>query len=243
MTNLPNIKLSKHDLKRLLDKSFFNYGGESIILKSPSQNTLYKIFTSNKKVIEMSENKEKKIMRLHELSLEESTKPLSTISLNGTLIGYEMTYDKDDIPTYVGKFTRVERIKFLQETRRILEYFASKDIIYGDVAYRNILFNKKTHQFKFCDMDNAQLEDYPIDLIGTTTDLGNYNTICGITSKTDAYMHNILSLTTLGIDFPHYFDEEIDYEFNHPARIIIDSMKEPKTFTGEYITEYVKKKI
>lgn len=242
MKTMPNIDLSRQELKRLIDKSFFSCGGESIICKTPNPDTLYKIFASGRKVTGMSENKERKIVRLYELSLEDSVHPLSTISCNGMLIGYEMTYDKNDIRAYPGLFRRDARIYLLQETARILQYFASKEIVYGDVAYRNILFNKERGKFKFCDIDNIQLEDYPIDLIGVPSDLDYYEQVCGIDLKTDAYMHNIMALSVLGVDFPYCYDEEVNFEFRTPASQIVESMKEPEAFTGEYIIQYAKKR-
>ena len=242
MQKMPNINLSSQELKRLLERSFFSCGGESIICKAPNSHSLYKIFSQGKNVTSMNENKERKITRLYELSIEESVKPLSTISCNGTLIGYEMTYDEADVRAYPLIFTSDDTIYFLQETARILEYFKTKNIIYGDIAYRNILFNKVTGKFKFCDMDNIQLEDFPIDLIGGASDLATYNESCGIDSKTDAYMHNIMTLSTLGIDYPYHYDEELADTFTEPALRIIDSMKNPQEFTGEYAIQYVKKR-
>ena len=38
--------------------------------------------------------------------------------------------------------------------KKILEYYHSKDIIYGDVKDDNILINSVTGKISFCDMDN-----------------------------------------------------------------------------------------
>ena len=154
---MPNISLTKRELNSLVKKSFYTYGGESYICK-PTRKTLYKLFRHGKEIIPMSENKGKKVTRLYELQLEDSVRPLATISCNGELYGYEMTYDRFDEKYSPYRHTREERIDFLFESKRILEYFASLGIVYGDVAYRNILFNTKTGRYTFCDMDNIIVE-------------------------------------------------------------------------------------
>lgn len=242
MKNMPNITLTRRELKRLLKHSVYSHGGESIVCNPSTGNTLYKLMAKRGKILPMSENKERKVKRLHELQLEDSTIPVATISYKGNLIGYEMTFDEDDVrysPTYQG---RKEKIEFLDETSRILRYFATKDIVYGDVAYRNILYNKRTGKYKFCDMDNIKLEDYPIDLVGRTTPLSAYADIRGVDANADAYVHNILVFETLGVDFPYYFEGDIDLDFEEPGIQIIDSMIEPETFTGDYVIQYVKRR-
>ena len=88
MKNIPNKELSEKQVKIILSNYKINSGGESTICESDKSYTLYKIFTKDNSPIEMSDNKEKKIVRLHELDIEHSTKPISTISMNGKLIGY-----------------------------------------------------------------------------------------------------------------------------------------------------------
>lgn len=242
MQRMPNISLSKREVKNLIRKSFYSSGGESYICKPNHSKTLYKLFRDGPKIIPMSENKERKIVRLHELQLEHSVIPIATISCRGELIGYEMTHDEDDerySPTYQS---RNEKIDFLDETHQILEYFASKDIIYGDVAYRNILFNKRTGKAKFCDMDNIFIEGNPIDLVGTTTPLATYNNACGIDEKADAFVHNMLTFQTLGVDFPMHLDDELELDFYEPGIRVIESMDDPTMFTGEYVIQYVKRR-
>ena len=241
MTTMPNISLTKRELNNLVKKSFYTSGGESFICQ-PTRKTLYKLFRQGKNIIPMSDNKAKKVTRLYELQLEDSIRPLSTISCNGELFGYEMTYDRFDEKYSPYKHTREERIDFLFESKRILEYFASLGIVYGDVAYRNILFNTKTGRYKFCDMDNIQIEGHPIDLIGNTTPLATYESVCGVDSKADAYVHNIMTFKTLGVEFPSCFEDELELDFESQACRIVDSMETPQNFTGEYVIEYVKRR-
>ena len=100
MRVMPNKKLSLEELDIMLFDKRFNYGGEAIVLRSPNPNTLYKIFVypSTDLPERVSSNKERKIIELYQRQLEGAVQPISTLSLNGDLIGYEMTYEPGDIP-------------------------------------------------------------------------------------------------------------------------------------------------
>lgn len=242
MTRLANFELSKSEVNRLLTKSFYSNGGEAAVCCTNNPHTLYKIFIKGHltKVVPMSENKLRKLEKIHELQLKGCVRPLKTISCEGQVIGYEMTYDPDDIRFQPSLKMRSETVACLEETRDILQYFASQDITYCDVASRNILRNRKTGEVKFCDIDNIRLGEYPVDLIPTV--LRDYSDICGIDQNTDAYMHNLLTLNTFGLDLYYSDSKDIRKEFKRKATPIFESMKEPEKFTGEYIIQYVKKK-
>lgn len=108
MKNLPNIELTPQSCTDLIQNRRFSRGGESIICRPQDSNyTLYKIFTQTPPsiaVTEMSENKLNKLRALYQKSLEYSPKPVSTISLDGRLIGYEMTYD----PSFISLQTLID---------------------------------------------------------------------------------------------------------------------------------------
>ena len=91
-------------------------------------------------------------------------------------------------------------------------------------------------------MDNIQIEGHPIDLIGNTTPLATYESVCGVDSKADAYVHNIMTFKTLGVEFPSCFEDELELDFESQACRIVDSMETPQNFTGEYVIEYVKRR-
>ncbi len=242
MTRLKNIEFSENEVHRLIKKSFFSSGGEAVICRTNNPNTLYKIFIKGTmyNTIAMSENKLRKLERIHEMELKGCVRPIQTISSQGKLIGYEMTYDPNDIRFFPGYFKRSEVVRKLKETRNILQYFADHDITYGDIALRNILFNKHTGEVKFCDMDNVKIGEYPMDIIPTR--LRDYHEICGIDDKTDAYMHNLLTLDAFGLRLYYSDRDDISEEFKGKAIPIVESMKEPENFQGEYIIQYIKKK-
>lgn len=259
MKNLPNIDFTIKEIEKIVSTSSIK-GGEAYICSSGNPNSLYKIFyqddmhdpllysfdslpislTSN--IVTMSNNKLRKLERLYQMQLEHSTRPISTISVNGELVGYEMTRNPQDITLETLKLSREEMIDYLKQTKEILEYFAEHDILYGDVALRNVLVNPKTRIAKFCDMDNIRLGQYDIDvrpyeLISYLIDRGS------IDEKVDAYMHGYLTINSLGIDLElcflkaKYFKENL----KDGALEIIDGLSNPREFTGEYLIQYVKK--
>lgn len=242
MDRLENIKLSKKEAYQLIKKSFFSSGGEAVICRTDNSNTLYKIFFKGNmyNVVTMGENKLRKIERIHQMKLDGCIKPLRTISMNGRLIGYEMSYDPDDLRYYPTIIRRAETISQLKETKRLLEYFCSKGVIYGDIAFRNILLNRKTGQIKFCDVDNACVCQYPMDLIPPR--LRDYYDVCGLDERVHPYMHNVLTLEAFNMNFSAHDNKKIETEFKKKTIPIIESMREPANFQGEYIIQYVKKR-
>lgn len=260
MKNLPNINIDPRSLNRLFMTQLTS-GGEAIITRSFQPNTLFKIFADynvqrcsdsfgvpfRTDLIEMSDNKFAKIKRLYEMQLEHSVKPVSTLSMAGRLIGYEMTYDKDDKSLANAKLPIEETIRVLEESKKILEYFQEKDITYGDVNSGNILVNQNTGQISFCDVDNMRIGQLPIDVKGKNSTI--YGILGGKAEYLDAYMHNIMTLYEFSNkDFEFLFSPVSEIvKKDHSKFLTADSketlasMEEPKTFNGEYIVQYVKK--
>lgn len=240
MSKLKNIKLNDHEVKRILVSSYFSCGSEAVVCRTNNPHTLYKIFTKGGlEPIPMSDNKLRKIEEICNLQLENCVQPLGTISNNGILIGYEMTYDPNERRFSPSHITRNELIRRLKQVHDILRYFETKDITYGDVDFQNILVNTQTGNIKFCDIDNMRIRKYPIDFICKS--LTEYYDIRGIDQRVDAYMHNLFSLKCLNLDFDSYDSNSIREEFTEPAVRIVESMHDLEVFTGEYIIKYVKK--
>ena len=252
MKRMPNIKLTHDEIELLINDNQYNKGGESIICRNNKPNTLYKIFTfpGTKYVVPMEENKLKKILKIYNNPIENITLPISTISKDGELIGYEMTFDKHDESLLdTISLTPEEKIKCLKNTIQILKGFHRKNIIYGDVKSDNILINIKDGSIKFCDIDNMQIEDLPIDVMGYG--LAKYKKCKGIIDQdADAFMHNLLTLEQL--QFKYNSEKEIlntistnPYipNFSDEINQIIKSMINPNEFKGEYIAQYIKNKM
>ena len=240
MKGLPNIDLTYSDFYRILSTQKIKAGSEGAICHSEKDNTVYKFFMHNGIPVGMSENKEKKIRLLYDLSLPYLTNPISTISMSGSLIGYEMPYDKRNIEFPPFRLKRKELLHVLKETRKQLEFFSQHDIIYGDVAQRNILINHRTGEVKFCDVDNMGIRTLPIDIMSKT--LREYHAVRGIDEKTDAYMHSIMTLNSFDLDEEYCSPEEFSYYFEEEGKETLQSLRDKSTYNGEYIIQYVKKK-
>lgn len=134
----------------------------------------------------------------------------------------------------------LEELKyFLAKTKDILEYFSSLNIIYGDIAPRNILFNRDTGDIQFCDMDNIIFNENPMDIIPLP--LQAYKKSRILDSNVHPYMHNIMTLKLLGLDACWTTKNELRQYFKRPAIKTVTSMKEPKSFNNEYIIQHIKK--
>ena len=236
---IPNKKITEDEFHDLITWRKLTYGGEAIICESDNPYSLYKIFTNLDKPKPMGESKEKKIELLHELKPEYSIQPISTISLNDVIIGYEMTTDFG-LESYKPYQLSPEELKyFLTKTKDILEYFSSLGIIYGDLEPRNILFDRQTGDIKFCDMDNISINGIPMDKL--TFNLQFYEAHRPVDSSAHPFMHNIMTLRATGLDLYWANRFDIRKQFKRPAVKIIQSMSKPENFNSEYIVQYMKK--
>ena len=166
MQRLPNRELTLDEFFTISDESVFAKGGESVICRTDKKDTLFKFFVDQfGNFIDMSDNKLQKIMALYQMNLSHSVRPVSTITVEKYLVGYEMSYNLNSIEFKKAGLDSERKIEVLERTKCILEYFASKDIVYGDVKSNNILLDQQTGEIEFCDMDNIQLGKYPMDLV------------------------------------------------------------------------------
>lgn len=250
---LPNLEIADEDVDFLFNDRRFDYGGESIICKGIRENTAYKIYydRKNHELLMMSDNKFEKIKRQYNDPLEHSINPLRSITLLGELIGYEMPYDEDDRSLLDAILDKEGLLHCLKTTKNILEYYHSKDIIYGDIKDDNILINKKTGEIKFCDMDNVCMQELPIDVMSAelATFFDEKNKADPIA---DHYMHNMLTLYKL--NYRNKNNEQIAKMLrqgvitelpteDERAKQIIKQMQNLSTYQGGYLIDYVKNKI
>lgn len=239
MNLIPNIVLNENELKNIITYGRFATGGEAVICKGNNPNTLYKIFEERGIPKPMGENKQKKIIELYNKQIDYAVKPLSTISLNNIIVGYEMTEDYDFKSYKTYELKKDELIYFLKETKKILEYFTNKEIIYGDLEPRNILFNKNTGEIKFCDMDNIHIKNYTFDKLPNP--LIEYENMRGIDYGINPYMHNLMTLRAFDLDIYFNIMSSLRKLVNKKGRKILKSMINPLDFKDEYIVEHIKK--
>lgn len=252
MAILPNIKLSERELNNLLQNAI-SRGAEAIICPGSKDDRLSKLFVNpfelqwsndikTTDLREMTDNKLCKLKALYQQDVEWMVRPLSTISYKGSLLGYEMTYDKDDITLSSPLISKTsdEFAHYAIESQEVLQYYNKLGIIYGDVAARNILVNRKTKQAKFCDIDNIQYQGYPID--SKTIQLLLYEQSNGSDSNTDIYMHNLMLLDSFNLSSDDINDnsELFQEHFDEFAISIYSSMLYPENFTGESAAKYIK---
>ena len=236
---IPNKELSVNEFKKIINYQKINFGGEAIICESDNPYTLYKIFSHCDDIKSISENKLRKLELLYELNPKYTIQPISTISLNDVIIGYEMSTDfgLETYKTY--QLSPYELKYFLNETKKILEYFSSIGIIYGDINPRNILFDRNTGEIKFCDMDNISINGLHMDTL--PFNLQYYETERKIDESVHAFMHNIMTLRAIGLDSFWASRWDLKKNLKRPGYKTVLTMSKPKNFNNEYILPYVKK--
>ena len=270
MRKMPNINLDKEEFKKMYLSDLFGRGIESRIVKS-SDNTLYKLFFKAYQLLfskaaydseKYLDNKLKKLKLIYNLSdkLQDdlgpyNVLPLSTISVNGMLVGYELTHDEYDQTLDETYLEYDEKLYCLKRTHQILKCYENYGIIYGDISADNILVNSNSYLSMFCDIDNIQIGDYRMDTEHYI--LSEYISGRGDLDITaHAYMHNFVVLHTL---VKQLKDREKTEKFLVSGEIynyinfndglfketavkdIIDSMRAPGDFNGEFIAQYIKK--
>lgn len=241
MKRMPNIELTEAQVYELIKKYKVNSGAEATICESDKSYTLYKIFTEHGKIKPMGDNKEQKVNILFQTEYEYSNRPISTISCNGIIIGYEVSTDCEYDVYKLYQLSRTEIIQFLRETKKALEYFKNNGIIYGDIDPRNILFNRVNGKIMYCDMDNIQIDKYQMDKV--PLELVPYKNIHGINEGTHSFMHNAMTLRAFDQDYYCIRNYEIRKLFNRQAKKIILSMRDIPNYKDEFIIEHIKKRI
>lgn len=239
MRLMPNIKLTEEEFRKILIHYKICSGGEGTVCDSGKYGTVYKLFEDHGKPKPMGDNKEKKVVDLYHRRLSYSTIPLSTISLNDVIVGYEMTTDYDFEKFKLIQLSREEILQFLIRSKEVLQYFTSKGIIYGDVEPRNILFNRMTGEVMFCDMDNVQTARRPMDRL--PYQLISYDSLRGIDYDVPALMHNHMTLAAFDLDSYCSTKYSLKKFFKRGAIKVVNSMKNFNEFEGEYLVDYLKK--
>ena len=218
---LPDITLSKDGLMYIKENlNQYHSGCEGIIIKGEDPRIVRKIFLYDidetytkprKQVEKMRQNKLKKIQILGTMhQLKNDLRVTRTISHEGIFMGYEMIssypqYPLDTNPLYVENI-----IPYLKRLRDILEDYHKHGIVFGDVKANNILQNQEFDIISFCDVDNIQIGNLPIDLPNFS--IQRFQDENGIVNEAvDHYMFNLLTLSELfyGSTFYKNVEEKI----------------------------------
>lgn len=240
---LKNIKITAEQ-KAYYEAHYMDLGMESNIYRN-SSNTIIKIWKDEVITNSQKENKKEKLVKMHERKLKHMPTIISTYSLDDVCIGYEMSYDEDDIPMLIAPLDKSGKLKVLKKMKEILHYFADEGVIYPDIKDDNILINYRTGNITFCDMDNSKVDSLPIDIYPHYA--ANFFKRYGQEDiALHSYMLNLYTLTELTDTWQ---DEVImrigtgEYQdmFTEKGKVILKQMKKvTPQYNGEYLIDYIK---
>ncbi len=243
--SLPNKKLTEREFHNLFEIKTNLFGGEGMIIPSENYGEVRKVFfypleeqkEDLEKYYQMTQNKLEKLTYLYNIDLENVVSPISTLSYQDVIIGYDMTEIK-----HVSK--RRLTLEDLRKLRDKLKKFHQQGIIHGDIKRSNILISQ-TGELALCDLDNMQVEKYPIDC-------HNYyiSYFCNddllVDENADIYLYNLLFLQQLSKERKEYDTIINEILFEELKDKIPDTMhdelsKMQSSFTGyqgNYLIDY-----
>lgn len=250
MAVLPNKELTEHELNYYRE-NYFDFGAESTIYRNDS-NKIYKIWNQEEKEsLEQfkgrTENKYQKIKRCHAENIRHIPRIYSTLSYQGTCIGYEQSFDEDDYILLIAPLDKEDRLEKEKQMLPILNYFTDLGIVYGDIKNDNILINRKTGAITFCDIDNIRYQEFPMDIVSSVLD--RFINLCGSEDKKiHSYMHNLLTLEQLHPNICSYEEvlgaiqlgEYDDFLEEKGKKLVKELHQVTPNYSGDYIVNYIK---
>lgn len=255
---LPDIEISEEELKTIIiNINNYDHGSEGMIIKGQDKRSFRKIFDdfglTSEKTEKTLENKLNKLNKLYQIeNFDNDVKIKNTVSCNGKLVGYDMVSDKINYPYTVVPLLKNDKIKFLKRIKKKLEYFHRLGIVFGDVKSDNILIDKRHKNISFCDLDNIQIYEHPIDLYNVHI-FKFQNEDHLLDKSVDYYMYNLLLLNELlyeHYDYEHILtkiQKDIDTDiysnlFNENGIVNIKKMVNiKKKYNGRYLIDNLKK--
>ncbi|MBO5139018.1 MAG: serine/threonine protein kinase [Bacilli bacterium] len=210
---MENINITREEYEYLLSNniscgeegaiSFYNDRLLKLFFKEGDTGTLeYQLFRDK------LENKRRKIDELIHLSGTSDfinvLHPSGIVRYNDHFCGYIMS-DYIDSSLYAVDKSKIDttiKVDILKRYKKILDYFHSIGIVYGDIKSKNLLISSDYSILAFGDLDNIKVRDLPIDnrpvnmvkfcdlYYGLTYDMF-------MTSIIDSYMFNLLTLEFL----------------------------------------------
>ena len=255
---LSNIELSKEELD-FVQKNYQNFGQESKIIFLES-GKVRKIFNdsfglNNLEKEEKEEIRENKLRKMISLSQNKNfhngITPIATLSFEKKFIGVDLTTNPNFIEFGAARLDRKESLFYLKLIRQKLEEFHQMGIVYGDLRGDNILIDPEEQTVSFCDLDNMQIHNYPINLQSHILRPFFYDGF--LDEKADVFMYNLLLIDALDNYYSGYQEIihalEMGYQPNYlirEARNILEQIKvgyASGIYRGPYLDSYVKVKI
>lgn len=246
MKKLPNINLTRKEYELYLyGNDIFNRGSEGHIYQLDNCGTFRKIFCDEYLLDSIYENKLSKLSLLYQISdFENDVKIRNSLSCEGKLVGYDMV--SSTILSSYSEFSFLPKvqIEILQKIKEKLEIFHRLDIVYGDIKQDNILVNPNTLDISFCDLDNIQIQDKPIDFYNMYVSIFEKNN--GLFSENvDRYMFNLLYFSEYYFPKTSYYDIINDMacgidldEFSENQKQTMKEMKKTLTRKNVIFTQY-----
>lgn len=210
--------------------------------------------TSYSSISDIHLNKRKKLERILDIryfNKHNLIYPIDLYNVYYQFAAYTIPDRRDFIPIYDAKLDLDQKIIVLKKFRRILEYFHSNNIIYGDIKGSNMLVNKNL-DVCFCDIDNVSIDELDFDVMSRCLSYF-YRCYGDISYKMDSFMFNMFTLEYLleiyspnyedvfdfldlgqVVLFPNCTDKVMVKKIFHDIRNISDN------YGGEYIIDYVK---
>lgn len=193
---LKRIQLTQEELKKLRERKF-DYGGESIIVKSDAPNIIFKLYRESV-IIEERQNKHKKLELVSERKVKFIAQPQAVLISEGQIVGHAFNYDIDDMPMLIAPLSIKEKISYFRQIKMILNYFRRNSIIFADLKCDNILINPKNGRIKFCDIDSIQIDELKTSVHEELLQQFFKNGF--VDERIHTYLHNLMILDELFIE-------------------------------------------
>lgn len=225
MTTLPNIEISKEKLVWYYEMEASLEGAEGKILEGDTKGVVRKIFhpplseeqEDQEEYYQEMDNKRRKLILLHQKQIENDIVPIATISYQDSIIGYDMTSPNLQI---ISKWNILE----LSKLKEKLEKFHAEGIVHGDIKQSNILRNQQG-ELVLCDLDNMQVEDYPIDYLNYMISyFPEENKL--VDENSDIYLYNLFLLQQLAYPQKDYSEIADEIVYGHFPSIVTQDGKE-----------------
>ena len=147
-----------------IKKDIYGYGCESALYKVINSNQLYKVWKTRDYNEIMNKVKKLQLLETKEEILDSIAKVdtlvYSNFEYSGCLVDYYDGYELDSLG-----LNFLESIKTLKKIREVIVKFYNNGVMYLDMSPENILCKKNNNdiEMKFIDVDNIQIDSYPMD--------------------------------------------------------------------------------
>ena len=230
---LKNIQLTSDEVVRLKNRRF-DYGGESVIAKSDSQDSIFKLYRESV-TQEERENKHKKLELVSDRKIKFIAQPQAVLTSEGQIVGHAFDYDIDDMPMLISPLSVKDKLFYFRQIKMILNYFRRNGIIFADLKCDNILINQKTGRLRFCDIDSIQIDDLKTSIHEDY--LKQFFKDGMVDERIHVYLQNLMLLDELLVDQSSETEdalENIDLErvrkiFNQECQKIIECIVKKKS--------------